>query len=243
MFKVIRVKNYEELSKEAFKVMRACVKPGAVLGLATGSSPIGLYKEMIKDHKENGTSYAEVSTYNLDEYVGLPLNHRESYYTFMHTNLFNELDIKEENIHVPSGLGDIEKKCVEYDEAVAKAGGVDIQLLGIGSDGHIGFSEPGTPFDQGTHVAVLAESTRIDNQRFFNDLNETTPTQACTMGPKTIMTAKKILLVANGVNKADAIKAMLEGPVTEDCPASILQRHADVTVIIDEAAGSKLTKY
>jgi len=243
MFKVIKVKDYEQMSDEAFKVMREVVKDGAVLGLATGSTPIGLYKRMIKDHKENGTSYKNVCTYNLDEYVGLPLNHRESYYTFMHTNLFNELDIKEENIHVPSGLGDIEKKCAEYDAEVMAKGGVDIQLLGIGSDGHIGFSEPGTPFNQGTHVAKLAESTRIDNYRFFKDLNEEVPTHACTMGPKTIMSAKKVLLLANGANKAKAIKAMLEGPVSEDCPASVLQGHKDVVVIVDEAAASLLEKY
>jgi len=242
MIKVIKTKDYEEMSDKAFEVMRSVVKPGAKLGLATGSSPVGLYKRMIKDHKENGTSYAEVSTYNLDEYVGLPKDHRESYYTFMHVNLFNDLDIKEENIHIPSGLGDIEAKCKEYDENLAKVGGVDIQLLGIGSDGHIGFSEPGTPFDEGTHVATLAESTRVDNYRFFKDLNEEVPTHACTMGPKTIMTAKKILMVANGANKAQAIKDMIEGPISEKCPASILQKHNDVIVVLDEAAASLLSK-
>ena len=242
MIKVIKVKDYEEMSDKAFEVMRQAVKPGAVLGLATGSTPVGLYKRMIKDHKENGTSYKEVKTYNLDEYVGLPRDHRESYWTFMHVNLFNELDIPEENIHVPSGLGDIEKKCEEYEAEVEGLGGVDIQLLGIGSDGHIGFSEPGTPFDQGTHVAVLAESTRVDNSRFFNGLNEEVPTKACTMGPKTIMSAKKVMLLANGKNKAQAIKDMLEGPVDPKCPASILQRHNDVVVIVDEAAASLLTK-
>ena len=242
MFKVIKVKSQDELNKEAFKVMRQEVKPGAVLGLATGSSPVGLYKEMIKDHQENGTSYAEVTTFNLDEYVGLPRDHRESYWTFMHVNLFNHIDIKDENVHVPSGLGTVEENCKEYDEA-ALAAHVDIQLLGIGSDGHIGFSEPGTPFDEGTHIATLAESTRVDNYRFFKDLNEEVPTHAITMGPKTIMAAKKILMVANGKNKAEAIKGMLEGPITTDCPASILQKHPDVTVIIDEDAASLLTKY
>ena len=242
MIKVIKVKDYEELSDEAFKVMRETVRPGAVLGLATGSTPVGLYQRMVKDHKENGTSYAEVRTYNLDEYVGLPKDHRESYWTFMHVNLFNDLDIKEENIHIPSGLGDVEKNCEEYEKEVQELGGVDLQLLGIGSDGHIGFSEPGTPFDQGTHVAVLAESTRVDNSRFFKDLNEEVPTRACTMGPKTIMSAKKVMLLANGVNKAKAIKDMLEGPVDPNCPASILQKHDDVVVIIDEAAASLLSK-
>ncbi len=242
MFHVVITKNKEELAKEAFAVMKEYLKPGKVLGLATGSSPLGLYAEMVKDHKENGTSYKDIKTFNLDEYVGLPKTHRESYYRFMHDNLFNYLDIPEENIHVPSGLGeDLEGQCAAYDEMIDKDP-IDIQLLGIGTDGHIGFSEPGTPFDQGTHVAVLAESTRRDNQRFFNDLNEVTPEKACTMGPKTIMKAKKILIIANGQNKAEAIRNMMEGPVDVNCPASILQCHPDVAVVIDEEAASLLTK-
>lgn len=242
MIRVIVTKDYDEVSKEAFKVMKEYLKPGKVLGLATGSSPLGLYKLMIEDHKENGTSYKDIITFNLDEYVGLPKEHRESYYRFMHDNLFNHIDINEDNVHIPSGLGeDLEGQCKKYDEMIDNCP-IDIQLLGIGSDGHIGFSEPGTPFDCGTHVAKLAQSTIDDNQRFFNDLNETTPTMACTMGPKTIMKAKKILLIANGKNKAEAIKAMLEGPVVESCPASILQKHDDVVVVIDEDAASLLTK-
>lgn len=241
MFKVIIVDNYEEVSKEAFKVMKEFVKPGNVLGLATGSSPVGLYQNMIKDHKENGTSYAEIKTFNLDEYVGLPKDHQESYYSFMHNQLFNHIDIKEENIHIPSGLGDLEVNCKEYDEMVEKTP-MDIQLLGIGSNGHIGFNEPGTDFEIGTHVTDLKESTRKDNARFFDPLGEEVPTQACTMGPKTIMMAKNILLVANGENKAKAIKGMLEGPITKDCPASLLQRHPNVVVVIDKAASTLLEK-
>lgn len=242
MIEVIVTNNYDEVSQEAFNVMKEYLKPGKVLGLATGSSPIGLYKLMIKDHEENGTSYQDIITFNLDEYVGLPITHRESYYRFMHDNLFDHIDIKEENVHVPSGLGDdLEKKCQVYDEMIDKCP-IDIQLLGIGSDGHIGFSEPGTPFDCGTHVADLAQSTIDDNQRFFNDLNETTPTKACTMGPKTIMKAKKILLIANGKNKAQAIKDMLEGEINPNCPASILQKHNDVVVVIDKDAASLLSK-
>ena len=241
MFKVFIVKDYEAVSKKAFEVMKDYLKPGKVLGLATGSSPVGLYKNMIKDHQENGTSYAEITTFNLDEYVGLAKNHSQSYYTFMHEQLFNHIDIKEENVHIPSGLGDLEKNCQEYDAMVAKTP-VDIQLLGIGSNGHIAFNEPGTSFEAGTHVTGLTESTIHDNSRFFDPLGEKVPTQACTMGLKTIMKAKNILLVANGANKAKAIKGLLEGPVTEDCPASILQRHPNVTVVIDEAASTLLEK-
>ena len=239
--KVIIAKDYHEVSKAAFEVMKEYLKPGKVLGLATGSSPVGLYQNMIKDHQENGTSYAEIKTFNLDEYVGLPLSHSESYYTFMHEQLFNHIDIKEENIHIPSGLGELEKGCELYDQLIA-ATPVDIQLLGIGSNGHIGFNEPGTSFEIGTHVTDLTESTRQDNARFFDPLGEEVPTQACTMGPKTIMDARAILLVAEGENKAASVKAMLEGPVCEDCPASILQRHPNVTVVIDEAASKLLEK-
>ena len=241
MFKVIIVENYEELSKAAFEVMKDYLKPGKVLGLATGSSPVGLYKNMIKDHIQNKTSYKDIITFNLDEYVGLPKDHKESYYTFMHEQLFNHVDIKEENIHIPSGLGDLEANCKAYDEAIEKCP-VDIQLLGIGSNGHIGFNEPGTPFTLGTHVTDLKESTRKDNARFFDPLGEEVPYQACTMGLATIMKAKNILLVANGENKAKAVKGMLEGEVIEDLPASILQNHPNVTVVIDKAASTLLEK-
>ena len=240
--KVLIVKNKEEVAEEAFKVMKEYLKPGMVLGLATGSSPLGLYALMVKDHQENGTSYKDILTFNLDEYVGLPRTHRESYYRFMNDNLFDHIDIPEENVHVPSGLGDdLEGQCAEYDRMIDEHP-IDIQLLGIGSDGHIAFSEPGTPFEIGTHVGDLTESTIRDNQRFFNDLNEKTPTQAVTQGPATIMKAKKILLVAYGANKAQAIKGMVEGPVTTDCPASILQKHGDVIAIVDEEAASLLLK-
>ena len=240
--KIIRVKNYEEASAKAYEVMKEFIKPGAVLGLATGSTPLGLYALMVKDHEENGTDYSQIRTFNLDEYVGLPLHHRESYYSFMHTNLFNKVGIPEENTHVPGGLGDLEANCKAYDEMLSKES-VDIQLLGIGADGHIGFNEPGTPFNLGTHVTDLTEQTRKDNQRFFNDLGEETPTQAVTMGPATIMAAKNVLLIATGENKAEAIKGMIEGPVSEECQASLLQNHPNCTVIIDEGAGKLLENH
>ncbi len=243
--KVIVVDNYDQISDEAFKVMKSVLdsKENPVLGLATGSSPIGLYQRMVKDHKENGTSYANVLTFNLDEYVGLPKHHSQSYYTFMHENLFNGVEIPEANTHVPLGdTDDLEKACKDY-EASMDGHHVDIQLLGIGANGHIGFNEPGTPFDTLTHIVTLKEKTRKDNARFFDPLGEEVPTQAITMGIATVMKAGKILLVANGTNKANAIKAMVEGPVTTDCPASVLQNHPDVTVIVDKEAASLLNNH
>ena len=240
MIKVIKVNNYVEASDQAFEVMKEFIKPGKVLGLATGSTPLGLYARMVKDHEENGTSYADICSYNLDEYVGLPIEHPESYYAFMHRNLFDKIDIKEENAHVPSGLGeDLEGQAKKYDEMI-DAQPVDIQLLGIGSDGHIAFNEPGTPFDSGTHVTDLAESTIRDNCRFFDNDMSKVPTQAVTQGIGTIMKAKNILLIATGANKAQAVKDMIDGPVDENCPASILQKHPSVIVIVDEAAASLL---
>ena len=239
--KVIICENYDELSQKAFEVMKEVVtsKENPVLGLATGSSPIGLYKCMIKDHKENGTDYSKVTTFNLDEYVGLERDHSQTYYTFMHENLFEGIEIPEENVHLPLGNGDLEQNCRDYEKAMEDYV-VDIQLLGIGSNGHIGFNEPGTSFDSLTHVVELKESTRKDNARFFDPLGEEVPTHACTMGIATIMKSRKVLVVANGANKADAVYNMVKGEVTEDCPASVLQRHNDVVVIVDKAAASKL---
>ena len=239
--KIIIVENYDELSQKAFEVMKEVVtsKENPVLGLATGSSPIGLYKCMIADHKENGTDYSKVTTFNLDEYVGLERDHSQTYYTFMHENLFEGIEIPEENVHLPLGNGDLEQNCRDYEKAMEDYV-VDIQLLGIGSNGHIGFNEPGTSFDSLTHVVELKESTRKDNARFFDPLGEEVPTHACTMGIATIMKSRKVLVVANGANKADAVYNMVKGEVTEECPASVLQRHNDVVVIVDKAAASKL---
>lgn len=237
--KVIVTKDYDELSKEAFKVMKEVLdaRPDAVLGLATGSSPEGLYAEMVKDHKENGTSYKDVHTYNLDEYVDIDRNDPQSYYTFMNDHLFSHVDIDPANTHVPYGSTAEDAKA--YDDQVK---GVDIQLLGIGRNGHIGFNEPGTPFDERTHIVELTESTRDANKRFFDDDINKVPTHAITQGIGTVMDAKKILLVANGESKADAVKAMVEGPADSACPASVLQNHPDVVVIVDEAAASKLNR-
>ncbi|MEA4874399.1 glucosamine-6-phosphate deaminase [Anaerorhabdus sp.] len=240
MFKIIVVENYDEASREAFKVMKEVIDSNErpVLGLATGSTPIGLYKKMMADHK-TGTSYKKCITFNLDEYIGLPKTHEQTYYTFMHDNLFNGLDIPEENIHIPVGdSANVPAECIKYEEAM-KEYHIDIQLLGIGGNGHIGFNEPGTPFDTLTHIVDLQEKTRQDNARFFEHIDEV-PTQAITMGIATIMKSKKVLLIATGENKADAIYGMIKGPVSEACPASALQNHNDVVVIVDKAAASKL---
>lgn len=239
---VIITKDYDELSQKTAEILLSVVKgkENPVLGLATGSSPIGAYNIMAEDHQKNGTDYSKVITYNLDEYVGLPITHKESYYAFMHHNLFDRVGIPEENTHLPDGCAeDLQKACEDYEKLLAEVS-VDVQLLGIGANGHIGFNEPGTPFDSVTHVVDLTEKTIADNSRFFIPLGEEVPTQAVSMGMATIMRSKKIVLIASGANKADAVLAMVKGPVSVDCPASILQNHPDVTVIVDEAAASKL---
>lgn len=242
MFKTIVCKDYEECSDKAFEVMKGVLdsKTNAILGLATGSTPVGLYKRMIDEHQETGRSYKDVITFNLDEYYGLPKDHEQSYWTFMHKNLFNYLDCPEDHIHVPSGEGENpEENAKEYEDELKKYT-VDIQVLGIGSDGHIAFNEPGTPFTAETHVADLAEQTIEDNARFFYGDKSKVPTKAVTMGLASIMRSKKILLIATGANKSDAVYGMLKGEKTTDCPASILQDHPDVTVIMDETAASKV---
>ncbi len=244
MFHITISKTYDELSSEAFKIMRDVLngEETPVLGLATGSSPIGLYQNMIQDHVDNGTSYKDIITFNLDEYIGLPRDHRESYWTFMHKNLFDHIDISDDNVHVPLGCGENpEQDCADYEKELAKHT-LDVQVLGIGSDGHIAFNEPGCSFDSLTHIMDLTEQTRRDNARFFDGDIDQVPTKAATMGLASIMRARKIIMIATGENKADAIKDMIEGPKTVDCPASILQDHPEVYVFLDEDAASKLNK-
>jgi glucosamine-6-phosphate deaminase len=241
---IIIVENYEEASKAASKVMLEQVlsNPKSHLGLATGSTPIRMYELMIEDHKKNGTSYKDIKTFNLDEYYGLESTHPQSYHYFMMKYLFNDIDIDVNNIHLPKGFGDIQKNCDDYNALLAE-NGVDLQLLGIGSNGHIGFNEPGTSFDSVTHNIELEESTRQDNARLFFDGNiDEVPTHAVTMGIKNILDAKKVLLMACGENKAQPIKTLVEGEMTTDCPASALQQHNNVVVIVDKAAASLLTK-
>ncbi len=212
-------------------------KPNSVLGLATGTSPLQVYANLVKANKEGRVSFKEVATFNLDEYIGLEGTHNQSYRYFMNDNLFNHIDIDKNRTHVLKGAGDYLAYAKQYDDEIASFGGIDLQILGIGSDGHIAFNEPGTPFDSLTHVAELAESTIVDNSRLFNDISEV-PTKAVTMGLRSIMNARKIVLIATGKNKAQAIYNLLKGPKTEEVPCSILQDHKDCTIYVDEAAYS-----
>ena len=235
--KIIIAKNYDEMSAKAFEIMKEVVanNPHAVLGLATGSTPIGLYKNMIADHKANGTSFQNVRTVNLDEYAGLDYSSDQSYVYFMRENLFDHIDLPLENTNIENGkAADRQAECDRYN-ALLETLQQDVQVLGIGSNGHIAFNEPGTPFGSVTHIVDLAESTIKDNSRMFASIDEV-PRQAFTMGLKNIMNAKKILILANGAGKAKAVYGLVKGPVTESLPASILQLHPDCTLIVDEAA-------
>ena len=212
-------------------------KPNAVLGLATGTSPLGVYANLVKANKEGKVTFKDVATFNLDEYIGLEGTHNQSYRYFMNENLFNHIDIDKKRTHVLKGTGNYIEYMNQYDDEIASFGGIDLQILGIGSDGHIAFNEPGTPFDSLTHIADLTESTIRDNSRLFNDISEV-PTKAVTMGLKSIMNARKIVLIATGKNKAKAIHDLLLGPKTEEVPCSILQDHPDCTIYVDEEAYS-----
>ena len=239
--KIIITKNYEELSERSAEIMLGIVKqnPKAVLGLATGTTPLGLYSRIIADHKENGTDYSKIRTVNLDEYKGLPKTHEQSYAYFMKKNLFDGLGITPEQTNIEDGTAKDEKaECLRYD-ALLEELPRDIQLLGLGSNGHIAFNEPGTPFGSGTHVVTLAESTVKDNARLFEDIFKV-PRKAYTMGIRQIMQAKKILLLASGANKAEAVYKMVKGEVTEQVPASVLQLHPNCILIADRAAAQEL---
>ncbi len=239
--KVIVTENYQEMSDKAAQIIIDVIKanPNAVLGLATGTSPIGTYQNMIKDHKENGTSYKRVKTVNLDEYVGLTADHDQSYAYFMRKNLFDGLDIDQTNTHLPCGsASDLKKECDRYN-ALLDTMKQDVQVLGIGSNGHIGFNEPNTPFDSVTHLVDLTENTIKDNSRLFASIDEV-PHQALSMGIKNIMQAKSIIMVVSGKNKAQAVYDMVKGEISPVCPASVLQLHPFVTVICDKEAASLL---
>ena len=236
--KIIKTADYNEMSRKAANLIGAQVimKPNCILGLATGSSPIGTYKELIKRCEEGDLDFSQVKSVNLDEYKGLPRDNDQSYYYFMNHNLFDHINIDKANTHVPNGMEpDAAKECANYEELIKSLGGVDLQLLGLGHNGHIGFNEPAEEFDKVTHCVDLQESTIEANKRFFASEDDV-PKQAYTMGIKNIMQAKKILLIAGGEEKAEALKNSLYGPITPSVPASILQLHNDVTVIADEAA-------
>jgi len=235
--KFIQTESYEKLSRQAANIISAQIimKPDSVLGLATGSSPIGIYRQLIEWHKKGDLDFSEVTSINLDEYVGLREDNDQSYRYFMQTQLFDHVNIRRENTYVPNGCAaDLEKECAEYDARIERFGGIDLQLLGIGLDGHIGFNEPSDVFVKNTHVVDLHESTIRANARFFGSADEV-PRQAVTMGMVSIMQAKKILLIANGPAKKEILEKAFFGPITPEIPASILQLHPDITVVYSEA--------
>lgn len=226
------------MSRKAANIISAQIimKPDCVLGLATGSTPIGTYKQLVEWYKKGDLDFSEVTSVNLDEYKGLSRDNDQSYYYFMNDNLFSHVNICKERTHLPNGMEpDSEKACADYNAVIASVGGIDLQLLGLGHNGHIGFNEPADTFELETHCVDLTESTIEANKRFFASYDDV-PKQAYTMGIKNIMTAKKILLVATGEAKADALYKSLYGPITPNVPASILQLHPDVTVVADEGA-------
>ena len=240
--KIYKAKDYKDMSRKAANIISAQVimKPNCVLGLATGSTPIGTYDQLVEWYNKGDLDFSEVTTVNLDEYKGLPRTNDQSYYYFMHQHLFDRVNIDPERTNVPNGMEpDAEKECGRYEELIRSLGGVDLQLLGLGHNGHIGFNEPGEAFEKETHCVDLTESTIEANKRFFASADDV-PKQAYTMGIKTIMQAKKILIVVNGENKADLVERAFFGPVTPEVPASILQLHNDVTLVGDEAALAKI---
>ncbi|MDD5449307.1 MAG: glucosamine-6-phosphate deaminase [Candidatus Omnitrophica bacterium] len=242
--KVIVCKDSDEMSRAAAQIFaqRIRKKPNIVLGLATGGTPVKMYKELIRMCKEENLDFSKVITYNLDEYLGLSGDHDQSYRYFMNENLFNHININKANTHVLNGKAkDPAAECKAYEEAIKKAGGIDIQLLGIGGNGHIAFNEPGSPKNSRTRIVDLTEKTIQDNARFFASVNDV-PKQALSMGNGTILEAKEIVLIADKASKADAIAKSIEGPATEQVPASLLQSHKNVTFVVDKDAASKLKK-
>lgn len=241
--KVAILANEEEIGRVAADHIEALYnrKPNFVLGLATGSSPLPLYAELIERYKAGRISFAQVQSFNLDEYVGLPKDHFEGYANFIHRNLVDHLDIAEGAAHGPDGwCEDLHAGAAAYDQAIKDAGGIDLQVLGIGSDGHIGFNEPGGSLTSRTHVGVLTEQTRQDNARFFDGDIDAVPTHCVTQGLGTIMDARENLMVVTGAGKAQAVKELIEGGISARWPATILQMHENTTVLLDEAAASLL---
>lgn len=241
--KIIKVKDYDAMSEKACEILIQKInelkKP--VFGLATGSTPEGLYQRLIEHYKQGNISFKNVITFNLDEYIGLPPEHPQSYHYFMQERLFNHIDIPPENAFLPNGVApDLEKECERYEQLIRDVGGIDVQLLGLGTNAHIGFNEPGTPFDSRTAINILADSTRESNARFFTSKDEV-PKTAISMGIGTIMEAKEILLIVSGDKKADILAKVINAEkASEDFPASVLHHHDQVTIIADEAALSKV---
>ena len=241
---IYRAKDYEDMSRKAANIIASQVvlKPDCVLGLATGSTPIGAYKNLVEKYEQGDLDFSQVTTVNLDEYKGLPRENDQSYYYFMHDNLFDHVNVKPENTHLPDGTKeDSDEECARYEELIRTLGGQDLQLLGLGHNGHIGFNEPDAIFEKATHCVDLGGRRIIKKKRFFASADDV-PKQAYTMGIGTIMQAKKILVVVSGEDKADTVAKAFFGPVTPEVPASILQFHKDVILVADEAALSKVPR-
>ncbi|NBH14323.1 glucosamine-6-phosphate deaminase [Lachnospiraceae bacterium] len=235
---IYRAKDYKDLSRKAANIIQAQVilKPDSILGLATGSSPVGVYEKLIEWYQKGDLDFSKASSINLDEYKGLPPENCQSYRYFMNTKFFDHINIDKSRTFIPNGLEpDADKTCREYDNIIESCGGVDLQLLGLGHNGHIGFNEPADAFSRGTHCVNLTSSTINANKRFFSSEADV-PRQAYTMGIRSIMLAKKILVIVSGKDKASILKKVLYGPITPQIPASILQLHANVTIVADEAA-------
>lgn len=240
---ILKFNSEAKLNEAAARIITSTVQtnPSAVLGLATGGTPVGIYKQLVQDYKDGLVSFKNVQSFNLDEYVGLSPDHHQSYSYYMNENLFKHVDIDVQRTNIPSGLADnLDEECRQYDERIEAAGRVDIQLLGLGHNGHIGFNEPADELSSSTHVVDLAEETKQANARFFTETEEV-PGQAITMGVGTILKAKMLMLVVKGADKADIVKRALTGPITTQCPASLLQTHPNLVVLVDEAAGSLLS--
>lgn len=242
--RIYEAKDYKDMSRKAANIISAQVimKPDCTLGLATGSTPIGTYEQLVDWYNKGDIDFSEVHTANLDEYRGIERTNEQSYYYFMNHHLFSKVNIDKNHTNIPDGMNpDAIAEGARYEEVIRSLGGVDLQLLGMGHNGHIGFNEPGTEFAKETHCVDLAESTIEANKRFFASIDEV-PRQAYTMGIKTIMQAKKILILVSGEEKADIVAKAFFGPITPEVPASILQMHNDVILIADTAALSKVSK-
>ena len=236
--KIIRAKDYYDMSRKAANIISAQIimKPDCVLGLATGSTPIGTYDQLVEWYNKGDLDFSQVTTINLDEYRGVTKDDSHSYYYFMNEKLFSRVNIDKEQTYIPDGMDeDAEHACKSYDAIIKSSGGIDLQLLGLGHNGHIGFNEPGTAFEAQTHLVDLTETTKKANQRFFEN-EENVPSQAYTMGIKSIMQAKKIVVVVSGRDKAEALHAAVEGPITPNVQASVLQLHNDVIIVADAEA-------
>lgn len=242
--RILVCKDYDEMSQKAAQMIlsQITLKPNCVLGLATGSTPIGMYDNLVRMYQQGMVDFSEVQTFNLDEYLGLSPTNEQSYHYFMNEHLFNHVNIDKNHIHIPNGMADsIEDECRRYDQLIEEAGGIDIQVLGIGNNAHIGFNEPTINFEKGTHIVELDESTREANARFFNHIDEV-PERAITMGTGSIFKSRKIMLLATGANKAQAIYDTVHGKVQPEVPASILQFHNDIVLILDEEAAQLLSE-